>query len=92
MTTYKQLVADHEEYVEGQQENARDAARYVIYSRKRRAWWAPKASGYVAHLDQAGRYTEAEARQIEAGSSYGPEHSRSVAMTVADARKRGAVA
>jgi hypothetical protein len=36
--------------------------------------------GYTSDKSKAGRYTEAEAREIEARSSYGPEHLRSVAV------------
>lgn len=77
MTTYKQLVADHEEYLEGQRQNART---WRVWSRKRSQWWGPNSCGYTSDPAKAGRYTEAEAREIERQSSYGPEHLRSVAV------------
>ena len=82
MTTLKQLVADREEYLDGQ------AHTHVVWSRKRSQWWAPNARGYVKHIEHAGRYTEEEARQIERQSAMGPEHLRSVAMAYADAVAR----
>lgn len=39
---------------------------WVIWSFEHDAWWAPGRCGYVLELAQAGRYTEAEARDIEA--------------------------
>jgi hypothetical protein len=82
MTTYAQLVADHQEYLEGQRQHAIDAGApmYLVWSRKRAAWWGPNCRGYTTDRTQAGRYTEAEAREIERQSSYGPEHLRSVAV------------
>jgi hypothetical protein len=53
---------------------------YLIWSRKRSQWWGPNSVGYTSDKSKAGRYTEAEAREIEAQSSYGPEHLRSVAV------------
>ena len=86
MTTFKQLVADHEEYMDGQRQNAVEAgAAFLIWSRKRQAWWAPNGRGYTTDRAEAGRYTKAEARVIERQSAYGPEDQRSVAVAEADA-------
>jgi len=38
---------------------------WVIWSEEHRRWWGPGRSGYVDQLEQAGRYSEAEARRIE---------------------------
>jgi hypothetical protein len=44
-------------------EESRD---YVIWSFEHEAWWAPDRCGYTTLLEQAGRYGEAEAKQIVA--------------------------
>ena len=63
-----------------------DAAAPVclIWSRKRSQWWGPHADGYTTDQAKAGRYTEAEAREIERQSAYGPEHLRSVAVALGE--------
>lgn len=38
--------------------------RYVIWSYEHTAWWGPDHCGYTLHLEQAGRYTYAEADDI----------------------------
>lgn len=58
----------------------REPTPFLVWSRKRRAWWGPHRMGYASCLDWAGRYTEAEARQIEAQSAHDPAHLRSVAV------------
>lgn len=86
MTTLKQLVADHEEYMEGQRERAvASGAAFLIWSRRHDAWWRPDRMGYTTDRTEAGRYTETEARQIERQSAYNPEALRSVAVSEADA-------
>ena len=39
---------------------------WVIWSEEHGAWWGPGRSGYVTSLERAGRYTEAQALEIEA--------------------------
>lgn len=92
MTTVKQMVADHEEYLDGQGEVAAERAAstgltretaHVIWSRKRSAYWLPSGSGYTTELSQAGVYSEHDALEIERQSAHGPEHTRSVAVALA---------
>jgi len=41
-----------------------EKARWVIWSEEHRAWWGVGRWGYVPQLTYAGRFTEAEAREI----------------------------
>lgn len=49
------------------------SARYLILCTERSGyagealWWAPDRCGYTVRFDDAGRYTEAEAREIVRG-------------------------
>ena len=48
-------------------------ADFYLWSRKHSKedvclWWRPESCGYTTHLDQAGVYTEAQAKSIEAES------------------------
>lgn len=45
------------------------AEPWVIWSFEHGAWWAPAECGYVEALDDAGIYTEARARAIEADAN-----------------------
>lgn len=85
MTTCQQIMADHEESLDGQRANAIDAGEpmFLIWSRKRNAWWGEHGRGYTTDRTEAGRYTEAEARVIERQSAYGPEAMRSVMVSEA---------
>lgn len=92
MTTVKQMVADHEEYLDGQGEVAAERATaaqltrdtaYVIWSRKRSAYWLPNGQGYSEQIAHAGVYSEADAKEIERQSTCGPEHTRSIAVPLA---------
>jgi hypothetical protein len=38
---------------------------WVVWSFEHNAWWAPDWCGYTPDLAQAGRYSEADARDIE---------------------------
>ena len=61
---------------------------YVIWSFEHKAWWAPNRYGYTRLLDEAGRYTQADAEDIVATANLpGIEQER--AMTVEDARRHG---
>lgn len=47
---------------------------WLIWSLEHRAWWAPGHRGYTSIRTCAGRYTEAEAREIVNGANrYLPE-------------------
>jgi hypothetical protein len=37
---------------------------YLVWSNDHRRWWAPHRSGYVERIDDAGRYSHAEALEI----------------------------
>lgn len=44
---------------------------WLVYSREHNAWWRPNSAGYCCKIEQAGRYTKAEAEEIclQAGNS-----------------------
>lgn len=46
-------------------------ARWLLYSvshsKEFALWWKPDARGYTTNLEDAGRYTEADAKRHEAG-------------------------
>lgn len=44
---------------------------WLVYSHKHGAWWAPASWGYTHAQDEAGRYTQDEARGICERSAYG---------------------
>lgn len=46
---------------------------YVIWSFEHQQWWRANRCGYTEHLDEAGRYTAAEAGHIVANAFIG-EH------------------
>jgi len=51
-----------------------ERAQWLIWSEGHRAWWKPGRSGYTNSIREAGRYTLAEAREIEAkANQYLPE-------------------
>lgn len=39
-------------------------AKYLVYSREHNAWWGPNGAGYPVKMEDAGRYTLAEAKNI----------------------------
>lgn len=48
-------------------------------------WWGPGRCGYVWRIDEAGLYTEAEAREIEAST-----HTDAIAVPLAEAEAKSA--
>jgi len=60
---------------------------WVIWSFEHDAWWGPHGWGYVSSLAQAGRYTEAQAREIEARANI--VHRHECALSLADAEEHG---
>jgi len=38
--------------------------KYLIYNFEREAWWNASKFGYTKHIDQAGRFSEDEAKAI----------------------------
>lgn len=37
---------------------------YLVWSNEHRAWWGPGMRGYVARIENAGRYSHEQAMQI----------------------------
>lgn len=46
---------------------------YLIWSFEHNAWWAPARQGYTEIIEQAGRYTAAEAGEIVTSSIFNDE-------------------
>jgi len=42
----------------------KDTACWLIYCRERNQWWMPQRRRYCSHIEEAGRYTYAEAKAI----------------------------
>ena len=61
-----------------------DAEPWVIWSFEHDAWWAPDEWGYVVTLAQAGRYTEARARAIEARANIVRQNERALSLQEAE--------
>lgn len=64
-----------------------DADAWVVWSFEHDAWWGPARWGYVRELAQAGRYSEAEAREIEARANRYVATPHEKALSLADARR-----
>ena len=47
-----------------------EAAAWLVFSHERSAWWKPRRRGYTDLTSQAGRYTEADARDICERAAY----------------------
>lgn len=51
--------------------------KYLIYNKERSDadgmayWWRPNKAGYTVHIEEAGRYTQEEARKIVADARGG---------------------
>ncbi|WIM97812.1 hypothetical protein ACTOB_001366 [Actinoplanes oblitus] len=37
---------------------------YLVWSNQKTMWWRPRNSGYTQYIEEAGRYTRAEAEEI----------------------------
>lgn len=49
-----------------------DGVAYLLWSQRHAAWWKPGAAGYTGQLDEAGRFSEAEAvRHVVASAQSG---------------------
>ena len=59
---------------------------FVIWSWEHLAWWAPNRQGYTEQLEQAGRYSHAEAADIVVGHIPAGEE---VEVLEAEALQRG---
>jgi hypothetical protein len=42
---------------------------FLIWSNEHGAWWRDNESGYTSHIDEAGRYTRADADRIVADAT-----------------------
>lgn len=61
---------------------------YVIWSFEHGAWWAPNRYGYTRVLDEAGRYSQADAEAIVATANL-PDTEQERALTLDEARRTG---
>lgn len=54
-------------------ENRASEATWIVYSREHNLWWRTNRSGYAPCIEEAGRYTRAEAERIcrDAGTGRG---------------------
>lgn len=46
--------------------DAERAQRWLVWSNQHGMWWRPNRSGYTAFIEEAGRYSRAEAERIVA--------------------------
>lgn len=44
---------------------------YLIWSNQQGMWWRPAKAGYTMHIEEAGRYSRAEAEAIVADATVG---------------------
>ena len=47
-----------------------DLRNWIVWSNEHRAFWRPERRGYTQRIEQAGRYTKAEAETICKGANY----------------------
>jgi hypothetical protein len=59
----------------------------VVWSYEHDAWWRPGRWGYTPNLDEAGHYSEAEAKQIEADANIVTINER--ALSLEEAKRSG---
>lgn len=62
---------------------------FVIWSFEHDAWWRPGRMRYTTELDAAGRYSEAEAREIVDNANRYANQENERALTLADALESG---
>lgn len=48
-----------------------DSSCWLVWSHKHNAWWLASRYGYTPYLDEAGRFTDEESREIAAKASLG---------------------
>jgi hypothetical protein len=65
-----------------------DRECWVVWSFEHDAWWGPGGRGYTADLAQAGRYTQAEALDIEWQANHYRPIVYEKALPLADAAAR----
>jgi hypothetical protein len=51
-------------------EAGRGQGAWIVWSNEHRAFWRPNRCGYTVRIEQAGRYTKAEAETICNGANY----------------------
>jgi len=49
---------------------SKDKAIWLVYSREHNAFWRPNRAGYTVHMEAAGRYTEAQAKEACSSCDY----------------------
>lgn len=59
------------------------AILYLLWSNKHNAWWAPAARGYTSNMDEAGRYSEANAVKYVVQSAMSGELGQVTCMVAA---------
>jgi hypothetical protein len=58
---------------------------WVVWSFEHDGWWRPGGWGYTPLLKEAGRYTEAEARTIEANANQHHKIRQEIALPLSEA-------
>lgn len=60
-----------------------DGLTYLLWSAKHQMWWRPDERGYTANIDEAGRYTRADAVRIVAQSAFHGDLAKVTCMVAA---------
>lgn len=66
------------------------ARRWLIYNLRRKVWWRDQQAGYTEDVEEAGRYTDAEALAIieRMNSFWSPDGAGDYVMAVPVESKR----
>ena len=55
---------------------------FLLWSNKHSMWWRPDAHGYTQNIDEAGRYTQADAIRHVVKSAFNGDISKVTCMVV----------